>query len=71
MTRPQATNTNDFLRTRLNYAIVLRGDLNQIEELKRVVAELGMVVVFQKVAPMGIRLWIKEDTEAWGRGGER
>jgi hypothetical protein len=47
-----------FLTTKLTFAVVLRGDINSIEELKKFILSLGMTVVYQ--ATSAGRLYISQ-----------
>ena len=40
----------DFLQDRLNYAIVVSGTPNKIQELKQLIADMEFQVIFQKMS---------------------
>lgn len=54
--------TNDLGTTVVNYGIILRGDLREMDELKKHLSEKissgNISVIYQRIA--GRRLWIKE-----------
>ena len=52
-------NTDDFLRTILSYGIVIRADLQQIQNIKQFLVDQGVVICFQKTSTN--KLYIKED----------
>ena len=48
-----------FFETRFSYAVVVRADIKDINELKRYLGEHGFVICFQKLSTN--KLYIKED----------
>jgi len=48
----------DFLRTKLNCAIVFRGDIQEIQVAKKKLSELDIELIYQKISPL--KLFIKE-----------
>ena len=49
----------DFLKTRLNFAVVLRCDIEEIQRIKTYLSQLQIEVIYQKIS--GGKLLIKED----------
>jgi nitrate reductase NapAB chaperone NapD len=53
-------NNNDFLKTRINYAVVLRTDLETVEKIKEYLSQLpDVALIFQK-ADVGKLLIVRE-----------
>ena len=48
-----------FLENRFSYAVVVRADIDKINELKKYIAKHGFVICFQKLSTN--KLYIKED----------
>jgi hypothetical protein len=48
-----------FFENRFSYAVVVRADINEINELKQYLADHGFVICFQKLSTN--KLYIKED----------
>jgi len=48
----------DFLKTRLNFAVVLRCDIEEIQRIKTYLSQLQVEVIYQKIS--GDKLIIKE-----------
>lgn len=61
------TNNRDFLKTRVSYGLILRANLETIEELKRIIAERPGIEIIYQLIEAG-RLWIIRDNE---RGNPR
>lgn len=62
MTHMKATDIDDFLKTILSYGLIVRGNVESIEELKKAVANIdGLKIVYQRVS--GSNLFIKEKGE--------
>jgi len=51
--------TDPFFENRFSYAVVVRADINKIDELKRYLAENKFTICFQKVSTE--KLWIKTE----------
>jgi hypothetical protein len=49
----------DFFKVKVNYAIVINGDLEAIEQLKRFLADEGFRVIYQRKSLA--RLIVKEE----------
>jgi len=53
---------NDFIKTRVSFGLILRADLETIEELKRIIAERPDIEIIYQLVEAG-RLWIVRDNE--------
>jgi hypothetical protein len=42
---------DDFLKQRFTHAMVINGDLDQIQRLRQLIASEGLHVIFQKTSP--------------------
>lgn len=49
----------DFLTTKLNCAIVFRGDIKEIQRVKKILAEMNISLIYQKISLL--KLIIKEE----------
>jgi nitrate reductase NapAB chaperone NapD len=57
-------NNNDFLKTRINFALVIRTDLETIEKIKEFLSQLpDVILIFQK-ADAGKLLIVRESDRA-------
>ena len=52
-------NYDNFLKTIFSYAVVIRADIEQLQTLKRYLAEHKIKIVFQKTSTN--KMFIKED----------
>ena len=59
MRENKITKDDPFFETRFSYAVVVRSDINEINELKQYLADHGFVICFQKLSTN--KLYIKED----------
>ena len=59
MRENKITKDDPFFETRFSYAVVVRADINEINELKQYLADHGFVICFQKLSTN--KLYIKED----------
>ena len=59
MRENKITKDDPFFETRFSYAVVVRADINEINELKQYLGEHGFVICFQKLSTN--KLYIKED----------
>ena len=59
MRESKITKDDPFFETRFSYAVVIRADINDINELKQYLGEHGFVICFQKLSTN--KLYIKED----------
>lgn len=58
--RKQTIDERDpFFENRFSYGVVVRADINNINELKQYLAEHGFVICYQKLSTS--KLYIKED----------
>ena len=59
MRENRITKDDPFFETRFSYAVVVRADINEINELKQYLADHGFVICFQKLSTN--KIYIKED----------
>ena len=59
MRENRITKDDPFFETRVSYAVVVRADINEINELKQYLADHGFVICFQKLSTN--KLYIKEE----------
>jgi len=52
---------NNSLETKVNAAIVFRGDFTQIQQVKEGLVSIGIEIIYQKVVPAGTKLFITEE----------
>lgn len=57
-----ANSRNDFLKTRVCWGLVLRADIETIEEIKRTIIERPSIEVVYQLIDVG-RLWIVRENE--------
>ncbi|MDD3492004.1 MAG: hypothetical protein PHU95_01170 [Candidatus Thermoplasmatota archaeon] len=48
------------LETKVNAAIVFRGDFVQVQEAKEALANAGVEIIYQRIVPAGVRLIVEE-----------
>lgn len=48
------------ISTKVNVALVFRGNFTEVEAVKQQLQEAGIQIIYQKIAPLGTKLIIRE-----------
>jgi len=50
----------NFLQTKINYCVIVRADIGEIQQIKELLSKMGTDIIYQKIVPLDSRLIVKE-----------